>query len=48
MGKTKLNARRKEVESERLHVATQETDVGNFTDMVRHIHVVIHRLLKMG
>ena len=46
MGKTKLNAGRKEAESVRSHVAPWETDVKLYP--VSHSLVAIHRLIEMG
>ena len=47
MGKTKLNAERKEVESGRSHVAPPETDTPKLY-LVSHCHLVIHKLMEMG
>ena len=48
--KTKLNAGRKKVKSERSHVAPPETDARYWMELylVSHSHVTIYRLIEMG
>ena len=46
MGKAKLNAGRKEMESERNLVVLPETDAGNLS--VNHSFIEIHRILEVG